>query len=199
MERRVLGIVGSYRRGGIVDQAVSEVLEAAREAGAATEKVYLLDCDIAFCDNCRGCTQAPGEAPGFCVHRDGMSGLIERIEAADTLVLGTPVNFSAVTALFKRFQERLVCYAYWPWGQAAPKMRRPGMRKEAVLVTASAMPGLMARLTTGAMRSLKFAARTVGARPVARLYVGLAAGRKEQPLSAGAVARARRAGKRLTR
>jgi multimeric flavodoxin WrbA len=38
----VVAIIGSYRRGGITDQAVDAVLEGARAGGARTEKIYLI-------------------------------------------------------------------------------------------------------------------------------------------------------------
>jgi multimeric flavodoxin WrbA len=102
MRRKVLGIVGSYRKGGTIDQAVSTVLAAAAAGGAATEKVYLLDSRIEFCTNCRNCTQHPGPDPGRCFLEDDMAGLIERVERADALVLGAPVNFGNVNALTQR-------------------------------------------------------------------------------------------------
>ena len=37
----ILGIVGSYRKGRTIDQAVSWVLAAARTNGAETKKIYL--------------------------------------------------------------------------------------------------------------------------------------------------------------
>ncbi len=40
-----------------------------------------------------------------------MRDLIARIEATDALILASPTNFSLVTAVFKRFMERLVVYA----------------------------------------------------------------------------------------
>ena len=52
----ILGIVGSYRKGGTIDQAVSSVLAAARTNGAETKKIYLKDLNIRFCNNCRRCT-----------------------------------------------------------------------------------------------------------------------------------------------
>ncbi len=82
MGKKILGIVGSYRRGGIIDQTVSEVLAAAAEGGAEIEKVYLLDKHIAFCNNCRRCTQTKGTKPGGCVHHDDMGDLIDLIEGA---------------------------------------------------------------------------------------------------------------------
>ena len=57
----ILGIVGSYRKRGTIDQAVSSVLAAARTNGAETKKIYLKDLNIGFCNNCRRCTQEPGE------------------------------------------------------------------------------------------------------------------------------------------
>lgn len=54
---KVLAIVGSYRKGGIIDTATDEILASAREEGAEAEKIYLIDKHIEFCTNCRSCTQ----------------------------------------------------------------------------------------------------------------------------------------------
>jgi multimeric flavodoxin WrbA len=198
MSRRILGIVGSYRQGGTIDQAVSAVLAAAAEGGAATEKVYLCESRIEFCTNCRRCTQQPGPHPARCFLEDDMAGLIERIESADALVLGAPVNFGNVNALTQRFLERLVGYSYWPWGQPAPKMRKKGQpSKPAVLVTASAMPALMGRLLTGSLKGMKLGVTAVGAKPVATLFVGLAAMQEHQKLTERMSGKARTAGQKL--
>jgi multimeric flavodoxin WrbA len=196
--RKVLGIVGSYRKGGTIDTVVSEVLAGALERGAEVEKIYLLDRQIEFCTNCRRCTQAGGPQPGLCSHRDDMSGIIAAIELADALVLGAPVNFGNVNALTQRFVERLAGYAYWPWGEPAPKMRREGKgRKPAVLVTSSAMPAIMGRLATGSLKTLKKAAAVVGATPSDTLFVGLAAGGERQAPPPRVLEKARLAGWRL--
>jgi hypothetical protein len=128
-----------------------------------------------------------------------MSGLLEQIEGANGFVLGAPVNFGNANALTQRFLERLVCYSYWPWGQAAPKMRKTrNSLKPAVLVTASAMPAIMATLLTGSLRGLKLGVRAIGAKPVATICVGHSA-RQEQPaLSERVSRRARRSAKLLT-
>ena len=197
MPKKILAISGSYRAGHTVEAVISEILAAAQAHGAEVESVFLRERHIEFCRNCRCCTQVGGDAPGPCPVHDDMAALIDRIEAADALVFGSPINFFSVTALFKRFQERLVVYAFWPWETAGPKRRRPEKAKQAVLVASSAMPGALARFTTGAMRALKLTARTVGARPVGRLHVGLAALHQSQPLPPKIRARARRLGARL--
>jgi hypothetical protein len=57
--------------------------------------------------------------------------MLEKIDAADAVVLASPVNYYNVTAIFRKFLERLLGYAYWPWGQAAPTGRKTKAGKKA--------------------------------------------------------------------
>lgn len=194
MSSKVVAIVGSYRKEGTTDAAIEAILAGARERGAATHTIYLTEQHIEFCHNCRQCTQLPGEARGVCPQEDDMRPILSEIDEADAVVLGSPVNCGNVTAIFRRFLERLLGCTFWPWGQPAPKQRRHGTRRKAVLVASSAMPGVMIPLFTGTMGALKNAARMLEARPVARLYVGLAAGEPHHELRARTLRRARRIG-----
>src|SRR6266536_1986234 len=101
MAKKTVAIVGSYRKGGTVDQLVDAVLEGANEAGAQTKKIFLIDHKIEYCRNCRQCTQAEGEAQGKCAIEDDMAGVLAELESADALVLASPVNFYNVTAIFR--------------------------------------------------------------------------------------------------
>lgn len=168
----LLVINGSYRENGAIDQALAVAIEAAQKAGANVEVVYLREEPIEFCLNCRACTQEKGEAPGACVLHDEMAAIIARIEAADSYILASPTNFFSATALFKRFMERLLPYAYWPWGTMAPAMRRKARSKKALLIASSAAPGLMARLVFGTLKQLKMTASTIGARPIGTVFIG---------------------------
>jgi multimeric flavodoxin WrbA len=156
-------------------------MQTAIQAGAAVEVITLRDFPIEFCRNCRECTQTAGEAPGHCVQHDRMQELIDRIEAADGIILASPTNFSSVTAVFKRFMERLVVYGYWPWGAAAPQPRRSQTGKRAILIASCAAPGLMGRLFYTTLKQLKMTAKTIGAKPVGSLFVGLVS-TQEQPM-----------------
>jgi NAD(P)H-dependent FMN reductase len=198
MTRTVVGIVGSYRKAHIIDSAVSAVLEGAEEAGAQTSKIYLVDKHIEFCTNCRACTQQENVARGECRHNDDMGEILKEIEKADAVVLGSPVNFSTVTAIMKRFIERLVAFVYWPWGTGAPKFRISKPNKKAVIVTSSACPALLGRIMMpNALSLLKAAAKAVGARVVKKLYFGLIATEKDQRLPDKSVRKAQQAGKKL--
>lgn len=194
---KVIAIVGSYRKGGIIDSAVDEMLASAEEAGASARKVYLLEKNIQFCLNCRRCTQSKGPRRGTCTHTDDMAALLDEIEEADGLILGSPVNFFTVTALTKRFVERLVCYAEWPWGARAPRMRQSGDTGKAVLVVSCAMPGFLARLFTNTLRIMKSAAKALGARPVGVLIIGQVAQQEKEYLTRRAQLKARKLGRRL--
>src|ERR1700676_115751 len=132
MAKRVVAIVGSYRRGGTVDTVVDGVLAGARERGAETKKFYLIEKHIEYCRNCRACTQEAGSVRGACAIHDDMPSILQEIDDADAVVLGSPVNFYNVTAVFRTFLERLVGCAYWPWGQPAPKPRSKELPRKAV-------------------------------------------------------------------
>lgn len=198
-QRRILAINGSYRNGGITDQAVDSLIEDLQDLDVEIEHVKLRDIPIRFCVNCRECMQHPGDAPGTCIHRDGMAELIVKIEAADGYILAAPTNFSAVTAIFKRFMERLAPYGYWPWGKAAPKFRRAKMpQKPALVVSSCAAPGWMGRLSYSTNKSMKVAAETMGAKVVGSIVTGLIAQKPQRELPKRTRRRARKLAPRLT-
>ena len=194
MGHKVVAIVGSYRKGGAVDTAVQAILDGARERGAETRTIYLTEQHIEFCTNCRRCTQAPGVQRGQCVQQDDLQAILDEVETADAVVLGSPVNCWNLTAIFRRFMERLVGAAYWPWGKAAPRARDTHFTRKAVLVASCAAPGFCIPLLTGAARALRVTAQMLGAKTVGKLWIGLAAQQPHQALSASTLARARRLG-----
>jgi putative NADPH-quinone reductase len=195
---RILAISGSYRDGGITDQAVATAAETLQASGAEVDVVRLRDHDIEFCTNCRSCMQEPGTRPGPCIHADAMQDLVERIESADGYILAAPTNMGSVTAVFKRFLERLAGYAYWPWGQKAPVYRKVNQpKKRALLISSCAAPGFLGRLFYSSRRQLRFTAEVIGARPAGTLFIGLAARQPESPLPPRAARRAQRLAGRM--
>ena len=177
---RILAINGSYRIDGVTDQVIAIMANTLHESGADIEIVHLRDFPIEFCLNCRECTQEPGDIPGTCVHRDTMQNLVAAIERSDGYILASPTNFGTVTAIFKRFMERLTVYAYWPWGAKGPLYRKAGKtEKKAVLVSSCAAPGILGRWAFDTRKQLKATAKTIGARPVATVFSGLVAGEQQ--------------------
>ncbi len=170
---KVLAINASYRDDGITDQAVEAMVRAIKSAGTETEVILLRKYPIEFCLNCRECTQQAGDLPGKCVQHDGMEELINKIEQADGFILASPTNLGSVTAIFKRFMERLIVYAYWPWDQNYPQFRKANVqKKKAVLISSCAAPGLIGRLMYGTHKQLKMTAQIIGAETVGTLFTG---------------------------
>lgn len=194
---RILSINGSYRAGGITDQALAAMRGALADAGHEVIEITLRDEHIGFCRNCRECARQPGAAPGRCVQDDAMTRLVDEIERADGYIIASPTNCGAVTAVFKRFMERLLVYAYWPWGQPAPQPRRPGGRKPALLVSSSAAPGIMGRWLFGTTGQLRQTARTIGGRVRGVCFTGLAAKAPDARLTTRQRRRAERLARRL--
>ena len=105
---------------------------------------------------------------------------------------GAPVNFFNVNAVMRRFMERLVCFAYWRWDMMGPQVRTKQQRSRAVLSPEWPCRHSWGRFFTGALRALKITAKTLGAKPVASIVVGMIA-RSEHPLAPAKAMRKARA------
>lgn len=178
---KILAINGSYRADGFTDQTVEALALALVAAGAEIEIIFLREYPIEFCLNCRVCTRQSGATPGECIHQDGMQGLIKKIEQADCYILASPTNMGSVTAIFKRFMERLVVYAYWPWDMNGPQYRKAqAPKKKALLVSSCAAPGILGRWFFGTNKQLKMTAKMIGSEIVGTLFTGMIA-KEQQP------------------
>jgi multimeric flavodoxin WrbA len=120
---KVVGLVGSPRKGGNTDLLVSAVLYGAGAAGSEVEKLFIYDFDIAPCVDCRGCKKEPCH----CVVKDDMWQLYPKLEAADVIVFGTPLYWYGPTAKMKLLIDKLRPYI------ASKKMKG----KKAILIIPS--------------------------------------------------------------
>ncbi len=102
---RVLGVVGSPRRGGNTRILVSRILEGAQDQGASVDELFLNDLTIRECDGCHACWKGKE-----CSKKDDMNDVYARIAAADAIVFGTPVYWYGPTALMKGFVDRFVYF-----------------------------------------------------------------------------------------
>lgn len=108
MNKNVLIISSSDRRGGNSDTLCDRYAAGARDAGHRVEKIRLADHNINFCRGCHACA-----VTGKCVQQDDMAPLIDKLRAADVVVLASPVYFYAICARLKNFIDRtVVLYPY---------------------------------------------------------------------------------------
>ena len=97
---KVLGIVGSLRKGGNTEVAVKSTLTAIQDLGVDTELICLSDFKVGPCDGCGKCKK------GSCHINDDMIKLIPKIESADAFVIGSPVYYGGISGGLKCFLDR---------------------------------------------------------------------------------------------
>ena len=104
--KNVLIVSSSPRKNGNSELLCKEFCEGALEMGHNAELVRLADLRIGYCKGCYACRKK-----GRCVQEDDMPALLEKVRAADVLVLATPVYFYCMSAQLKTFIDRLF-FAY---------------------------------------------------------------------------------------
>ncbi len=101
----VIAFVGSPRKAGNTDRLVEEILAGAAEAGHQTEKVYLSDYALTPID------AVYGDEMDWTDPRQGVADeLIDKMVAADVVVLGAPVYWFSISGLLKLFIDRWSLY-----------------------------------------------------------------------------------------
>jgi multimeric flavodoxin WrbA len=98
---RILGVVGSPRRGGNTEILMKEALNVAHEAGCDTEMFLMSEKQVVPCDACGTCFEA-----GACVVQDDMQELYSMFDSADGIIIGSPVYFGSVSAQTKMIMDR---------------------------------------------------------------------------------------------
>ncbi|MBT1070616.1 flavodoxin family protein [Pelotalea chapellei] len=125
----VIGINGSPRKQWNTATLVAKALEGAAAQGATTELFHLYDLNFKGCTSCFGCKIRGGKSYGKCVMNDDLAPVLEKIAAADALVIGSPIYFGTVTGETRSFLERLL-FQYLtytvPYGTLCPKQIKTG-------------------------------------------------------------------------
>ena len=103
MGKNVLIFSSTPRKGGNSDLLCEQFLKGAREAGHQAEKIALKEKKIAYCIACDNCKRKNGE----CVFKDDMPEILEKMIAADVIVLATPVYFYSMCAQMKTLIDRV--------------------------------------------------------------------------------------------
>jgi multimeric flavodoxin WrbA len=103
---KILALNGSPRKGGNTEILVDAALAEAGMHGHPGRKLRLYDYQIEPCVDCRACKK--GELK--CVLKDDMPKIYSEIDAADALILATPIYWYGPTAKMKLLIDRLRPY-----------------------------------------------------------------------------------------
>ena len=101
MSKKVLILSGSPRKGGNSDLLCDEFARGAEKAGHLVEKIHVQDLKISGCLACYGCRETR-----VCVQKDDMAQVLEKMIAADVIVLATPVYFYSLDGQMKTMIDR---------------------------------------------------------------------------------------------
>jgi multimeric flavodoxin WrbA len=107
MNKNILLISSSPRRGGNSDLLCDQFIAGAKETGNHAEKIFLKNKKINYCTGCGTCLN--GEKS--CPQKDDMAEVLNKMIAADVIVMGTPVYFYTMCGQMKTFIDR-TCARY---------------------------------------------------------------------------------------
>jgi len=97
----VLMFNGSPRERGNTEICLRRVETGLNAAGIDTEFIRLADFEIHPCEVCMGC-----QGTRRCAQEDDLNDLIEKMEQANGIIIGSPTWFGSVTGWVKNFIDR---------------------------------------------------------------------------------------------
>lgn len=120
---KVILLNGSPHKEGCTDTALREVEGSLMENGIETERIWIGG-SAWGCTACGACKKT-----GRCVVDDAVNEVLEKMETADGLVVGSPVYYASPNGSLVSFLDRLFyagsCFAYKP-AAAIASARRAG-------------------------------------------------------------------------
>ena len=102
--KKVLILAGSPRKNGNSAALCQEFARGAKEAGNEVEIIYLRDKKIGYCVACYYCK----DHDGVCIIKDDMAEILDKMNAADIIVMASPVYFYSIDAQMKALIDRTV-------------------------------------------------------------------------------------------
>lgn len=102
MAKKIVILSSSPRKGGNSDTLCDQFMKGAIEAGNDTEKIFLGDKAIHFCTGCSTCSYYKRPCP----QKDDAAEIIDKMVAADVIVMATPVYFYTMSAQMKTLLDR---------------------------------------------------------------------------------------------
>ncbi len=99
---KVLLVNGSPHPNGCTAAALKEMIPVLEREGIETELIHIGNRDIRGCISCNSCSKT-----GKCVFSDPVNEIAPKFEAADGLVIGSPVYYGSPNGTLLSFLDRL--------------------------------------------------------------------------------------------
>ncbi len=101
---KVIAFNGSGRKNGNTAILINTVFEELNKEGIATEMIQLAEKIVKPCSGCRKCME--NKNVRCVITDDAANECIEKMVAADGIILATPVYFANISAQLKAFMDR---------------------------------------------------------------------------------------------
>jgi multimeric flavodoxin WrbA len=105
---KAIGINGSPRKKWNTAALLDKAIEGAVSEGAKAELIHLYDLNFKGCISCFACKAKNGKSYGKCAVKDELTPVLEKVNEADVIILGSPIYFGTVTGEMRSFMERLL-------------------------------------------------------------------------------------------
>ncbi|MDE6542578.1 MAG: flavodoxin family protein [Muribaculaceae bacterium] len=105
---KVIGINASPRKGWNDDILMRKALEGAVSEGAEAEVINLYGLNYKGCYSCFACKRKGNTCNGLCAIKDDLRPVLEKILAADVLIVASPNYFGYPTGMLRSMVERLL-------------------------------------------------------------------------------------------
>lgn len=105
---KVIAINASPRKEWNTATLLQNALKGAVSKGAQTEIYHLYDYYYTGCISCFACKRTGGSSYGKCAVKDELRPILESVQKADALILGSPIYFGCTTGMMRSFLERLL-------------------------------------------------------------------------------------------
>lgn len=118
---KIVAINGSPRKKWNTATLLEKALEGAASEGAETEMIHLYDFNFKGCISCFACKLKGGKSYGKCAVKDDITPVLEKLEEADAVVLGSPIYLGNLTGEMRSFMERYV-FPYLVYSNDLPSL-----------------------------------------------------------------------------
>lgn len=177
---KVLVITANPKKSGALASLTDQAARGAADSGAAVEVIRLADLDIGYCRFCLKCHENAGPDISYCVLKDDINALLDKIRDADAFVMACPASGGHANAIMRTFIERTTWTLGSPtrnvlWVRGCPETRLLDKdRRAAMITTAGVVPAWSRVFCNGQTREMRSHAKGIfNASIVGSVYGGL--------------------------
>ncbi len=162
--KNIIIVNGSPRKNFNTAKMCESFADGVKNAEAGAEIIHLYDVDFKGCRSCFACKLKNGKSYGKCAYLDGLAPILDKISAADGLVIASPIYCSDVTGVTRCFIERLT-FPYFEYKEGYPSIA-PKRLKTAMIYTMNVSETISNQMYPDLFNKTEFMITTVFEKPV---------------------------------